>query len=68
MKTTIEHKYSVGDKAYIIENDSIKQATVVSLRFLMRENDNAPLEYGLKIEGEFFYRSEKEVYKSITTT
>jgi hypothetical protein len=66
MKTTIEHKYSIGDKVYIVSNRNIKEVIVDRMEIIIQTQPS--IEYRLKDGSDYYSRSEKQVYKSITTT
>jgi hypothetical protein len=68
MKTTIEHKYSIGDKVYIIVDNMIKSAKVKQITITVNEGKNV-ITYILIIAGDIREQKyEEDVHKSITTT
>ena len=66
MKATIEHKYSIGDKVYIISDRNIIEVIVDRIEIIIQTQ--IPIQYKVKDGSDYYFRHEEEVYKSIITT
>lgn len=74
MKTTIDHKFNVGDKVFIADGSKVRQGKIIEVQFFLKENDKMSGKYRVEYDincmtthqyGDF---PEREVFTSPTET